>query len=192
MAKRKRTSGEGMQALPGFEALAADPEPEAQPQVWEGPPKFFDAARLPDAPGYQPAAQGALTHFMYVLFPDKPTLDRGLAVLSMGARLALAPGKRIATIDALHPGKEGVCLLERWEAVLGRPAPANGNSGGAGAAPRSAMPRRATGSPAAPSGQKGPQKGRKAAPAQSSTPATSPQQPRQRATRGKGGRNAPK
>lgn len=103
--------------LPGMEEFAEEEE-----HFTEGPPRkgvtHFDASVLPDAPGYQPSANGAQVYTLFVLFESYEELKRGLLALSGGKRVSLSTVARMATVSASREVEEGRTYLQHWEERL--------------------------------------------------------------------------
>lgn len=71
---------------------------------------FFDAASLPDAPGYQ-ADQAQQSLMIMVTFPTFDDMKKGLRALSIGRRATLPNGAKYAAMDGME-------FLDRWVAAL--------------------------------------------------------------------------
>lgn len=113
--------------MPGMEEFFGGAEESELADFQEGPPKagadYFDAALLPDAPGYQPNAQNTQVYTLYVLFQSREDLQRGILALSGGQRKGLSAVARLATVSAAKQLPTGQTYLELWEQqMLGKEA----------------------------------------------------------------------
>lgn len=106
--------------LPGLEEMEHDKEIDYH----TGRPtnnfsQYFDAATLPDAPGYQINADNAQTYVMFIIFPSLPALEEGLGLLTGGYRTSLPAGTRFASISAIKLLKNmGMPLIDYWRKKL--------------------------------------------------------------------------
>jgi len=100
--------------LPGMETFVTEAEEE---YFLDGVKNttYFDAALLPDGPRYQPNAEGAVTHTLYIVFPSREELIRAITALTKRGRKGLAAGARIGTLNGIAKMKSGLSLLEQWE-----------------------------------------------------------------------------
>lgn len=116
MPSKKQTKDEDDGMLPGMSAFIQTVDEE---WFFEGRKneRFFDSANLPDAPGRQNSV--VETHAIYLLFPDRETMKRGMAALTQNRRKALAGKTKIVSINAIAqlPDDE-YTLLEIWEMLL--------------------------------------------------------------------------
>lgn len=102
--------------LPGMGDFMQEKEEQ---WFWEGQKneRYFDSTQLPDAPGTQNSV--VQTHAVYLLFPDRETMLRGMAALTQGRRKGLAGKTKIVSINsvAVLPD-ENMTFLELWEMLL--------------------------------------------------------------------------
>lgn len=100
--------------LPGMETFLA---PEEEEYFLDGVKNttYFDAASLPDAPRYQPNADGATTYTLYIVFPSREEIIRAITALTKRGRKGLAAGAKIGTLNGIAVMKDGLTLLEAWE-----------------------------------------------------------------------------
>lgn len=117
--------------LPGMEDLLKDSESEEE--LYEGRPKkantYFDAAALPDAPGYQPSAKAAEVYTLYVLFETQEQMRRAIKALTFGNRSVLSSVARLATLPAARKYGEKA-LFELWEERILGEGDGNGSKSG--------------------------------------------------------------
>lgn len=101
-------------ALPGMETFL---EAEEEEYFLDGVKNttYFDAALLPDSPGYQPNASGATTYTLFIVFPTREDLIRAITALTKRGRKGLAAGAKIGTLNGIATMKDGLTLLEAWE-----------------------------------------------------------------------------
>jgi len=109
-----------MTILPGFESIVGNDNDVAE-NFGEGAPRnikfHFDASLLPDAAKAQ-STDKSQAYLIYVVFPSREQLVRGIIALTGGERTSFTPSMKESHIDASNPGKRGVPLLEVWEDKL--------------------------------------------------------------------------
>ena len=75
--------------------------------------RYHDTTAFPDSVGDQMRDNGS--YILYITFPTKELFADGVHALTCGERKNLVAGSQLASIDAVHLGRRGRCLLDIWK-----------------------------------------------------------------------------
>ncbi len=109
-------------AIPGMEDFMSDGS-DGHEEDWfvEGAQQtknYFDAAVLPDAPGYIKNAENNQTYILHIVLPTQDELRRCIVAVTGGERKALASTAKEAIINSMAVRKDGLNWLQWWEKTL--------------------------------------------------------------------------